>query len=90
MSGLRDLVGFAEMKFLEAVPAGFVTVRLGPLVALGREDFLHVVRPNGFSKAGPSSSICFIGKLFGEAELLVVAKKFQDSTDHHRQHPSLD
>ena len=48
-----------------------------------------VVLPNGFSKAGTPTSFCFIGKLFGEAELLAVAKRYQDATDFHRQHPKL-
>jgi Asp-tRNA(Asn)/Glu-tRNA(Gln) amidotransferase A subunit family amidase len=49
-----------------------------------------VVLPNGFSKTQTPTSICFIGKLFGEAELLVVAKQYQDATDFHRQHPRLE
>ena len=49
-----------------------------------------VVLPAGFSKTGTPTSICFIGKLFGEAELLAAAKKFQDATDFHRRHPTLD
>jgi Asp-tRNA(Asn)/Glu-tRNA(Gln) amidotransferase A subunit family amidase len=48
-----------------------------------------VVVPNGFSKAGTPTSICFIGKLFGEAELLAVAKKYQDATEWNRKHPNL-
>ena len=48
-----------------------------------------VVLPDGFSKDGTPTSICFIGKLFGEAELLAVAKKFQDATDFHKKHPRL-
>jgi Asp-tRNA(Asn)/Glu-tRNA(Gln) amidotransferase A subunit family amidase len=48
-----------------------------------------VVLPNGFSKAGTPTSICFIGKLFGEAQLLAVAKKYQDSTEWNRKHPNL-
>jgi len=48
-----------------------------------------VVVPNGFTKAGTPTSICFIGKLFGEADILAAAKKYQDSTDFHRQHPQL-
>lgn len=48
-----------------------------------------VVVPNGFSKAGTPTSICFIGKLFGEAEILAVAKKYQDATDFHLKHPPL-
>jgi Asp-tRNA(Asn)/Glu-tRNA(Gln) amidotransferase A subunit family amidase len=48
-----------------------------------------VVVPNGFSKAGTPTSICFIGKLFGEAELLAVAKKYQDATEWNQKHPDL-
>jgi Asp-tRNA(Asn)/Glu-tRNA(Gln) amidotransferase A subunit family amidase len=48
-----------------------------------------VVVPNGFSKAGTPTSICFIGRLFGEAELLAVAKKYQDATEWNRKHPEL-
>jgi len=47
-----------------------------------------VVLPDGFSKDGTPTSICFIGKLFGEAQLLAVAKNFQDATSFHRKHPS--
>jgi Asp-tRNA(Asn)/Glu-tRNA(Gln) amidotransferase A subunit family amidase len=49
-----------------------------------------VVLPNGFTKAGTPTSICFIGRLFGEAEILAVAKQYQDATDFHRQHPDLE
>ena len=49
-----------------------------------------VVLPNGFSNAGTPTSICFIGKLFGEADILAVAKKYQDSTDFHSKHPPLE
>jgi Asp-tRNA(Asn)/Glu-tRNA(Gln) amidotransferase A subunit family amidase len=49
-----------------------------------------VVVPNGFTRAGTPTSICFVGKLFGEAELLAVAKQYQDATDFHRQHPVID
>jgi Asp-tRNA(Asn)/Glu-tRNA(Gln) amidotransferase A subunit family amidase len=48
-----------------------------------------VVVPNGFSQKGTPTSVCFIGKLFGEAELLAAAKKYQDATDFHRKHPPL-
>ncbi len=49
-----------------------------------------MVVPNGFTKAGTPTSICFIGKLFGEAELLAVAKRYQDATDFHRKHPVIN
>jgi Asp-tRNA(Asn)/Glu-tRNA(Gln) amidotransferase A subunit family amidase len=48
-----------------------------------------VVLPDGFSKAGTPTSICFIGRLFGEADILAVAKAYQDATDFHKQHPAI-
>ncbi|HEX9656948.1 MAG TPA: amidase [Bacteroidota bacterium] len=48
-----------------------------------------VVLPNGFTEEGTPTSITFIGKLFGEATLLAVAKKYQDATDFHLKHPTL-
>ena len=49
-----------------------------------------VVLPNGFRENGTPTSITFTGRLFGEAELLLVAKAYQDATDFHRQHPNLE
>ncbi|RMF57439.1 MAG: amidase [Calditrichaeota bacterium] len=50
----------------------------------------QAVLPNGFRKDGTPTSLSFIGKLFGEAELLAVAKAYQDATDFHLQHPALE
>jgi hypothetical protein len=44
--------------------------------------------PSGFAEGRPTS-ITFCGRLFGEAEVLAVAKRYQDATGHHRQHPPL-
>ena len=49
-----------------------------------------VVLPIGFSKEGTPTSITFIGKLFDEATILAVAKKFQDATAFHLQHPPMN
>jgi Asp-tRNA(Asn)/Glu-tRNA(Gln) amidotransferase A subunit family amidase len=49
-----------------------------------------VVVPNGFTKAGAPTSISFVGKLFGEGELLAVAKKYQDASGFNLKHPKLD
>ncbi|HER43520.1 MAG TPA: amidase, partial [Candidatus Eisenbacteria bacterium] len=48
-----------------------------------------VVLPNGFDEDGHPVSISFIGRLYGEATLLAVAKAYQDATDFHEQHPPL-
>ena len=47
------------------------------------------VIPCGFLGSGRPASISFVGKLFGEAELLAVAKVYQDATGFHRIHPKL-
>ncbi|MFQ6114199.1 MAG: amidase, partial [bacterium] len=49
-----------------------------------------VVLPNGFTEKGTPTSISFIGKLYGEAETLAVAKAYQDATDFHLKHPVLE
>ena len=48
-----------------------------------------VVLPSGFSEKGTPTSIVFLGRLFDEATVLAVAKKFQDATGHHLKHPTL-
>lgn len=46
-----------------------------------------IVVPNGFSENGTPTSITFIGQLFDEGRLISFAKKYQDATDFHKQHP---
>jgi Asp-tRNA(Asn)/Glu-tRNA(Gln) amidotransferase A subunit family amidase len=48
-----------------------------------------VVVPNGFNEKGSPVSITFMGNLFKEAEALLLAKTFQDTTDYHKKHPEL-
>ncbi len=48
-----------------------------------------VVVRNGFRADGTPASITFTGRLFGEAELLAVAKAYQDKTGFHRRRPPL-
>jgi Asp-tRNA(Asn)/Glu-tRNA(Gln) amidotransferase A subunit family amidase len=48
-----------------------------------------VVLPNGFRSNGTPASITFNGNLFGEAQLLAVAKAYQDATGYHLKRPPL-
>ncbi len=48
-----------------------------------------VVVPNGFRADGTPASISFTGRLFGEAELLTVAKAYQDATGYQHRRPPL-
>ncbi len=46
-----------------------------------------VVVPNGFNKEQEPTSITFTGKLYGESEVLAVARAYQDVTGFHLKHP---
>ena len=46
-----------------------------------------VVLPNGFNKKQEPTSITFTGKLYGESEVLAVARAYQDATGFHLKHP---
>jgi Asp-tRNA(Asn)/Glu-tRNA(Gln) amidotransferase A subunit family amidase len=49
-----------------------------------------VVIPNGFREEdGTPTSICFVGKLFGDAEALRLAKAVQNAGNLHKQRPPL-
>jgi len=48
-----------------------------------------VVLPNGFNKKKEPTSITFNGKLYGESEVLAVARAYQDATAFHLKHPVL-
>lgn len=48
-----------------------------------------IALPNGFTKAGTPMSISFMAKPYGEAELLAVAKTYQDASGSHRMQPPL-
>ena len=48
-----------------------------------------VVLPNGFNKQNLPTSITFMGQLFEEGKVLAVAKAYQDATDWHKKHPTL-
>ncbi len=48
-----------------------------------------VVVPNGFRSNGTPTSITFMGRLFGEAAVMTVARAYQEATGFHKQHPNL-
>jgi Asp-tRNA(Asn)/Glu-tRNA(Gln) amidotransferase A subunit family amidase len=47
----------------------------------------QLVLPNGFTEEGAPHSLSFVGGLYGEAELVAVARAYQDRTDWHRRRP---
>jgi len=45
------------------------------------------VVPSGFTDEGTPVSISFVGKLWGDAEAMLLAKAYQDATGWHERHP---
>jgi len=48
-----------------------------------------VLLPHGFNEKGNPTSLSFIGKLFGEGEMLALAHAYQNATEWHLKHPTL-
>lgn len=48
-----------------------------------------IALPNGFTDSGSPTSITFMGRPYGEAAVLAVAKAYQDATDFHLRRPPL-
>ena len=46
-----------------------------------------ITLPHGFNETGHPTSITFIGKLYGEGEMMAVAKAYQDKTEWSSKHP---
>jgi Asp-tRNA(Asn)/Glu-tRNA(Gln) amidotransferase A subunit family amidase len=67
----------------------FVTPSFGGnvLVLTNLTGHPAVCLPNGFTDEGTPVSVSFVGRLWGEAELLRVAKAYQDATGFHRRRP---
>jgi Asp-tRNA(Asn)/Glu-tRNA(Gln) amidotransferase A subunit family amidase len=47
-----------------------------------------VVVPNGFASDGTPTSITFNGRLFGELQILALARAYQEATGFHLRHPA--
>jgi len=67
----------------------FVTPTGGPGVLLATNLTGHpaLVLPNGFNPDGTPVSLSFIGRLYGEAELLAAGEAYQAATDFHTRRP---
>jgi Asp-tRNA(Asn)/Glu-tRNA(Gln) amidotransferase A subunit family amidase len=83
----------ARYKLMEAYHEFFkdmdvlVGSALGPTNLTGHPE---VAFPNGFDTKGQPSVLRLTGKLFGDADILLLAHAFQRKTDFHLKRPKLD
>jgi Asp-tRNA(Asn)/Glu-tRNA(Gln) amidotransferase A subunit family amidase len=97
-SRVRNLIMRATAKIFEEVDvyvAPFSSTDTNPPVAGINLQLTNITGhpavtvQNGFTKKGLPTGITFIGRLFGEAELLSLAKAYQDATSFHLRHPDI-
>lgn len=88
-------------RFFEQFDVLVAPTDSGQLVMSNLTGHPAIILPHGFRPAdapaptkitqaggpGTPTSLTFIGNLFREAELLAVAKAYQDATDFHKKHP---
>jgi hypothetical protein len=86
---LRTKLMQAMAKAMEAVD---VYVGGNDLVITNLTGHPSICIPNGFTKGEPRTptAITFTGQLYGETDLLTVAKAFQETTAFHKERPPLD
>ena len=89
---MRLMEGMARLfESLDAYVAPFLTPTGDRnLRATNATGHPGVAVPTGFSAKGMPTSMHLVGKLYGEAELLALAKAYQDRTTHHRSPPKLE
>jgi len=87
---VRTMVMGAMAAAMEGIDV-FVTPSFGGSVLLMTNLTGHpaAVVPSGFTEKNTPVSVSFIGKLWGDADALRVAKAFQDATGYHKRHPPL-
>ncbi len=87
---LRTLVIKAMQELMSGIDVYVAPSRVGNnLLLTNLTGHPAVVLPNGFNKKKEPTSITFTGKLYGESEVLAVAKAYQDATGFHLKHPML-
>ncbi len=75
------------MRTVDVIVTPTGAANLSQLVATNLTGHPAVILPNGFRDDGTPVSLTFLGGLFEEAKLLVVARTYQDSTGFHLKHP---
>ncbi len=85
---VRTMVMHAMDAALDSIDLFITPSRFGSaLLTTNLTGHPSVTVPSGFRDDGTPVSITFVGKLFGEAEMLAAAKAYQDATGFHLERP---
>ena len=75
------------MRTVDVIVTPTGAANLSQLVATNLTGHPAVIVPNGFRDDGTPVSLTFLGGLFEEAEVLAVARAYQEATGFHLKHP---
>lgn len=64
------------------------SISANPLTSMTGHPTVAV--PNGFTSRGTPTGFTFVGQLYRDAEMLALAKAYQDATEFHLKHPTLE
>ena len=78
---------FSGPNAVDVIVTPTFTAGLTQLVATNLTGHPSVIVPHGFRDDGTPVSLSFIGRLFGEADMLRVAAAYQGVTDFHTRRP---
>ncbi len=85
---VRELLGQAMAELMATVDVYVTPSFSASLFLTNLTGQPAVVVPNGVATNGKPSSITFVGKLYGETEILAAAKVFQAATGFHHERPT--
>ncbi len=75
------------MNTVDVIVTPTGAANLSQLVATNLTGHPAIILPNGFRDDGTPVSLTFLGGLFEEPKLLVVARAYQEATGFHLKHP---
>ena len=85
---VRTLLMERMAELMETVDL-YVTPSTSDLYLTNFSGHPLLVLPSGFNDRGLPTSIGFVGRLYGEAELCAVGRAYQNATGHHLRTPPL-
>ncbi len=63
------------------------SISANPLTSMTGHPTVAV--PNGFTPRGTPTGFTFVGQIYKDAQMLAMAKAYQDATEFHLKHPTL-
>ncbi len=78
---------FAGPNAVDVIVTPTFAAGLTQLVATNLTGHPSVIVPHGFREDGTPVSLSFLGRLYGEADMLRVAAAYQTATDFHTRRP---